>query len=401
MPASWRTSDLTILVAASVATIALTVASFLLAPTELMPQQEGSSYAAYDDGAKAAFLTLQQSGYSVVRSFEPIAALTAVAPATTTLVLASPTTPPSDQDRRALVSFLERGGRVVATGPEAGLFLPGNLPRPLRSAGVSSRPAATPSPIAVGVQEVTMGHVTDEVPLKSGYVAVFGTFDDPAVLTARVGAGRVTWWSGSEPLLNSGLRQSNNLDLVLNSLGAAERRTVLWDEYYHGHTRSVWSYLSATPLPFAALQLALIGGLAMLTFTRRRQPIRPIVVEPRTSPLEFIDTMGGLYERAGAASAAVATIRARIRRRLLETLGLPPATPDDRLVAAASERLALPTDLAQLLQRSRDAAQDPALAAADGVTIAAELQQLGASPHLSAGGGSRFAARSERLTTRD
>ncbi len=61
------------------------------------------------------------------------------------------------------------------------------------------------------------------------------------------------------------------------------------------------------------------------------------MVEPRTSPLEFIDTMGGLYERARASAAAVATVYAHVRRRLLTALGLPLNTGDERLVAVAAD----------------------------------------------------------------
>ena len=99
-------------------------------------------------------------------------------------------------------------------------------------------------------------------------------------------------------MAGSGAR--SHVELLVNTLGPAGTRTVLWDEFYHGHTRSFWSYLADTPFFFAILQLAAIVGVALFTYARRRRPIRERVLEPRTSPLEFIDTMGGLYERARA-----------------------------------------------------------------------------------------------------
>ena len=125
-------------------------------------------------------------------------------------------------------------------------------------------------------------------------------------------------------------------------------------------------------------QIAGIACLALLTFTRRRRPIRPTVVEPRTSPLEFIDTMGGLYERADASHAAVATVRERVRRRLLELAGLPLTTPDDRLAAAADERLSLDADVGAILSRSKDASLDSDLSSSKALALVAELQALAA-----------------------
>jgi hypothetical protein len=103
------------------------------------------------------------------------------------------------------------------------------------------------------------------------------------------------------------------------------------------------------------------------------------VVEPRTSPLEFIETMGGLYERARASTAAVATVYAHVRRRLLATLGLPPATDDERLAAAAAERLAFDrAELSSTLSHARAATTDADLTARQAVPLVAQLQGLAA-----------------------
>ena len=75
MPASWRTSDLTVLAVAGAGTVLLTGASFLVAPPDALPRNDGSSYAAHPDGARAAYLLLKGLGYRVDRSFEPVAAI--------------------------------------------------------------------------------------------------------------------------------------------------------------------------------------------------------------------------------------------------------------------------------------------------------------------------------------
>jgi hypothetical protein len=99
--------------------------------------------------------------------------------------------------------------------------------------------------------------------------------------------------------------------------------------------------------------------------------------------LEFIDTMGGLYERAQAANAAVGTVLARVRRVLLAAVGLPGATSDDRLVAVAAERLSLDgAQLAALLSNARNASVDPDLTGRQAVTIVRQLQKVAAQVDL-------------------
>jgi hypothetical protein len=87
--------------------------------------------------------------------------------------------------------------------------------------------------------------------------------------------------------------------------------------------------------------------------------------------------MGGLYERAKATSAAVATVLARVRRRLLSGAGLTPSTADDRLVAVASERLTLDAgELARLLADADAATRNPNLTARQALAIVGDLQSL-------------------------
>jgi hypothetical protein len=378
MPASWRTSDLTVLAAAAAGTILLTTASFVVTPPDVLPRNDGSSYAPHPDGARAAYLLLQQLGYPVDRSFEPLAALRRD-PEKTILVIAQPSIRPSDQDARALRKFIGAGGFVLITGPEAATFLP-EVPK--RSGTRASHPrrqqASIPGPLTAGVPEVELPSAGAPLPLDSPFIPAYGSYEDAAVLSARFDKGRVVWWAGAGPLKNGGIDEPGHVELFLNSIGPAGDRTVLWDEFYHGHTRSLWSYLAATPLPVALLQIAGLGGAALFTFTRRRRPVRSPAIEPRTSPLEFIDTMGGLYERARAANAAVATVRSRARRLLLEAAGLPPSTPDERLVTAAGERLGLGSEIAAVMARAHEGSIDPGLSGAQAVAIVSDLQELGA-----------------------
>ena len=360
----------------------LTGASFLVAPPNTLPRHDGSSYAAHPDGARAAFLLLKSLGYAVERSFEPAATIRYV-PEQTLLVLASPSDAPSEQDVRALRAFIDRGGRVLATGSGSAAFLRGVPRHTSKSADLRlGRPRrqnrALPSAITAGVESVEMP-AAPPLPLSSPFVVLYGTDEAPAVLAARLGKGEAVWWAGSTPLVNGAIGRPGHVELLVNTLGPPGERTIVWDEFYHGHTRSFWSYLANTPFFFAILQLSGVAALAFLSLGRRRRPIRRPVIEPRTSPLEFIETMGGLYERAGASAAAVSTVYAHVRRRLLAALGLPPSTDDSRLITVAPERLSLERgELLETFTRARAAAADPELTARQAVPIVAALQGFAA-----------------------
>src|SRR5712692_2018154 len=82
-----------------------------------------SSHSYASDGACAAYGLLKDSGYSVER-WQSSPLELAQDPSGVGLILADPIFPPSDEERRALRSFVEKGGRVLATGSAGGNILP-------------------------------------------------------------------------------------------------------------------------------------------------------------------------------------------------------------------------------------------------------------------------------------
>src|ERR1700678_3972406 len=84
-----------------------------------------SSYLTGQHGAKAAFTLLQQSGYTVERWQESLSELASHSDSNTVLILAEPHTY-EPEDRFAIASILQKGGRVLATGFQGGLLLPGS-----------------------------------------------------------------------------------------------------------------------------------------------------------------------------------------------------------------------------------------------------------------------------------
>ena len=81
-------------------------------------------------------------------------------------------------------------------------------------------------------------------------------------------------------------------------------------------------------------------------------------VMSRLAPLEFVDTLGGLYERAGAEPAVVGFVYQRFRATLSRQLRISSSASDTELADAVQSRLGrkesgLKTTLARALVASR------------------------------------------------
>lgn len=356
-------------------------ALLVMAGAALVPPGTGaaapSSLSPAAAGGKAAYETLAALGYRVERSYEPLASLR-TDPASATLVVTG-SLEPSEQDRRALKAFVEAGGDVLLVGAHGAHFI-GVEAGPARPA---TRPpnvhrVLAPSAVSAGVTEITMGGHAGQPRFGPAYVTLFAVNEQtPLVTTARIGPGRVTWLAAPTPLENAHLAAAGNLPLLLNVAGPPGARRVLWDEHYHGHTRSLWSYLVKTPLPWAGGQLALIAFTVLAAHARRRGPVRPAGGDPRTSPLEFIRMLGEMYRRSASHGAAVAAARTRLGRAVASTCGVPPDGTDE-LVARAivSKTGADPRDVSAILEAARHAAVDPAVTGTAAVAVVARLQRL-------------------------
>jgi hypothetical protein len=348
------------------------VASIISPPDEGVGVR-GSSLSAGAQGAKAAFLLLRRLGYVVERSYEPLESVR-IDPQTDVLVLMAPHLQPSHHDVEALTRFVEAGG--VAIVGEASEWLP-TMTMVKASVSTATTPEAIlPSPLALGAPRIRMDHVSDAGVPAPPYTTVYADARGAAVASARIGRGRVIYWTSALPVTNSAIDEPGHVELVVNAIGPPLDRRVIWDERYHGHTRSAWSYTEGTPLPAAIAQLGALGLATALTVSFRRRPLRAVPDPPRTAPLEFIDTMGGLYQRAGATATAVSVALAHLRRRLSAVAGVAADADDARLARVAAPHAGLsPEALSGLLSRARDAARGlTPVSARDAVAIVRELQ---------------------------
>jgi uncharacterized protein DUF4350 len=344
MPAFLDSGDRRLVIGAVAVMIVLLGLTYTFRP--LPAQQRIGSPSSYSPewlGTKAAFLLLQQSGYRAERWESPPEELPDDV-AGTTLIFAEPSESPSGADRAAVARFVSSGGRLLVMGASGAAFAPQSSSTAIPDSDLTPKvfSALLPSPLNRNAPEVTMVAPDKWNQLASGQLAIYGKDEhEPAVVWYRFGKGRVIWWAISSPMSNGSLREKGNLALFLNSVGPPASR-VFWDEYFHGMRRSLSSYIAKTPLPWAGLQIVILLAAVFFTFSRRLGPVRIPVMESRLSPLEFVDTLGELYQSAHATSGAVAASYQRLRLLLSRKLAISPSAKISEFSRLASARLGWP-----------------------------------------------------------
>ena len=342
MPQALDRGDRKLLIGAGVLLAILIVATSYLSPKERSAASAyPSSYSGDWDGAKGPYVLLQNLHYHVERWEESPTELSGT-PSNEVLILAGPTQTPTAEDKSAIFEFLQKGGRIVASGAGAAKILP-DAPPLNESYAIEETtkfPAVLPSPLMRGAPEISMFPPDDWQTKSASQLVVYGNVETAAVITYQVGKGQVIWWGNSAPLTNGRIRESGNLPLFLNSVGPPDGVRVLWDEYFHGAHGSLWSYIAHTPLVWGAVQFGIVFLAIVATYSRRQGPISVPARVSRLSPLEFVETLGDLYCSAHAGSAAVRIAYQRLRFQLTRQLGLPPNVPSADLAQSVGVALA-------------------------------------------------------------
>jgi hypothetical protein len=365
--------------------VVLSVLTIAATPASEVPGT-GSTFSAGPRGTKAAYLMLSRLGYSTRRSFEPLADLP-LDGSVGAVIVASPVLPVSAGDRARVKQFIEEGGTVLATGAGASL-LPSLAFLDLRTVEDEFVPRKTESVEAArghgvaGADSILLAREASVGPVPSPYIVRYGSAPEAAVVEARIGKGRAVWFAGSDPMLNASATRVGHAELLLEILGEPGDRPVIWAEYYHGHGRSFWSYVSGTPALAILIQVAALGLVAFTTFGPRHGPLRPDPVPQRTSALEFVDALAALYRKAGAASGAVDIARQRTRRVLASLSGLDGTATNERLAQAAAVRLGIPAaSVSETLRRADLASDIAAVRPPEALHIVGKLQAIATAAH--------------------
>ncbi len=314
----------------------LVTAALILTKAPANTDEIPTTYSVSSGGAKAAYLFLKASAYTVERWEQSPNELPEAANAT--LILAEPSDAPKTDERNRLRQFVENGGHIIATGPFVGYFLPENgiVPDPLSGITWKKVSALSPSVITHAAPQITLAPQAYWKP-ESFALPLYGDDGKRLVVKYKFGKGEVIWWASATPLTNAGLKESGNLEFFLACIGEPKTR-ILWDEYFHGHRRSLTASIKSSPVKWIFLQFALFAIAILLTYSRRSGPISIPAGESRLSPLEFVRTLGALYKQANAASVVVDISYHRFRYWLTRRLGMTSNAPIEELERAVGER---------------------------------------------------------------
>jgi hypothetical protein len=373
MPLKIASSDRRLLLWAG-SVMVLIIVALAMTSADQQESEIPSSYSSDSHGAKAAYLLLLEQGYNIER-WEQSPSELPRNPAGTVLVLASPFNTPTRDEKNSLQSFLAAGGKILATGSNAGFFLPQaeTVPELLTGSEWKEFKPQLLTPLTRGgpIRMAPAAYWKQNAP---PLLAHYTDGDRPVVVSYKVGKGEVIWWASTTPLNNAGITAAGNLQLLLNSVGESRDVRILWDEYFHGYRNSLGAYVGRTPLKYGLLQCFLLLGAVLFTYSRRSLPIRSQAEKSRLSPLEFVETLGGLYRRAKANRAALQVPYNRFRLLAARRLGLRTDIPAENLVRSLRSRLGDKDDgLSELLRRIESALAQDDLAEATVLNLAQEL----------------------------
>jgi len=364
MPAAIASGDRKILLIAGAVLVVLTAG---LAFVGGDPQEHGmsipSTYSASPGGARAAYLLLEELHYKVSR-WERSPTELPIGDAGAVLIIADPLEAPTKEEVAALQDFVAKGGQVIFTGERIkSFFLKAKVEEKFPEAEWQTFAANIPSNYTAGAPKIVLQTGTAWQTPEASQLALYGDAGSPVVVSWRIGDGRILWWAAATPLTNSGISRERNLNFFLNAMNfpRPDEKTavkIYWDEYFHGERTSLWSYVRKTPVAWGLMQISILGLIVIFTFGRRSGPVVLPPVISRLAPLEFVDTLGGLYERAGAEPAVVGFVYQRFRATLSRQLRISSSASDTELAEAVENRLGwkesgLKTTLARALVASR------------------------------------------------
>lgn len=354
--------------------VALLLAAFMV-KTDQGSGATPSSYSVGNDGTKAAFLLLQQMGYSATRWTEDPTRLSRVAPHST-LVMVNPNAT-EERAMEAVRKFVRNGGHVLATGPTFYAFVPD---RPIRP-GVphfqwKEYTPQEPSELTRGITSIELApkfYFDQEIS-----EAPFAAGDEIPITRFSYGAGEVIWWSSPDPLSNSGIREKDNAQLLLNCIGEPGHGPVLWDEYFHQGGRTVIDSVIESPLRWGLLQALLIGALACLTYSRAFGPVRHSVASSRLAPMEFVQTLAALYRKTGRAQIAVEIVYEHFRELLQRRFSIRADADSNQVAAAIADQLPEEdsANIGRLISRIEGAINDASLSVSTATSLIREIHTL-------------------------
>ncbi len=285
-------------------------------PTSDTFRQRPSTFFTDGSGARASYLVLEQVLPQVEQWRLPLSEMASLPESTpSTLIVMQPIIPLSMGEAAALDGWMTSGGQLILA-----------TDRPWMVAGPG-------------------GDLQEDYLERHGIETDTDTeveFED-SVAASRVvtiGAGRIVYVPDPYAFSNGTLAETDNAVWLVDQCDGWGG-TVRFDEYHHGfgQQRSFTAIMApflVSPWGLVCLQLGLAGAVYLLGYKRRfGRPVDPLPPE-RTSPLETIEALGGLFEAADAKRFSARAIHQYLSARLSGVL----KRPADLMDPAGRQRLA-------------------------------------------------------------
>ncbi|MFT3892373.1 MAG: DUF4350 domain-containing protein [Anaerolineales bacterium] len=298
-----------------------------------------SSISSAPDGALALKLWVKELKYNVnddvLASFAP--------PKGTSIVFMLEPLFPTEQEMKAVDTWVENGGTLIAIGEQYGMFslidhydfyfnyLPSN------EGALSNETPLFDSPAKLDLNNakvrIALGSERDD------YVTLVSFHDQPVLVSFEQGNGRVILGTVAQSFTNAGLKLNGNPELVLNILALAKRKGAVWfDEWHHGvqsgeQILGPSDFLRRTPVGRALLFVTF--AVFLFFFIQGRGFGRPVPLPEETrrrGALEHVTGIANLSRRAAHRSSVMMQYHNQIKRKLGQRYRLDPALNDEEYV---------------------------------------------------------------------
>ncbi|PKQ21020.1 MAG: hypothetical protein CVT66_02010 [Actinobacteria bacterium HGW-Actinobacteria-6] len=281
---------------------------------------DSTTFSSAPAGLKVFYRYLDELGYEpqTLQQFESM-------PESGTVLIATSqpfAKPASAAETKRLAAWVREGGRVVFAGPYVTEFAQALDAEVSTRFGqdVELRPIL-PSIYIRGVDSVGVGSAR-LLPDDGSWAEVLKDSDGSALLVRRVGAGEVVWLADSYAFSNEGIAKADNAQLAV--LVAASRGSVYFDEYHHGFARGGGIIERLGAGGQSALLVFAIGvALLLAAYGRRLGPTIGVAETPVARTSAYIDSLAGLYRKAGARREALQALADGLTRALTRRYGSP------------------------------------------------------------------------------
>jgi hypothetical protein len=254
-----------------------------------------------------------------------------------------------DGELAALRRFVETGGRIVLAGRPDASLVEALVPGAPAWNGTGSAEQRVWAPPAWGTPATVLeGGGIGSWDGNGVGMAMAGWEDGTTAHAVTVGEGLVVLVSDAGPFTNERIDRADNAAWVVSLLGPGP---IVFDEFRHGAGQDGAALLPPSwsrALPLLAVALV----VALVTYGRRTEPIRPPASEAAPERLRFVEGLAGSLRRTRNPGAAVEPTRRAALDLLEERAG--PLASADRVRAAGSEAGLTPRQTEALAAGARD-----------------------------------------------